>query len=245
MARTYDELQAAIWTDERNMPPGTRELALAIAWVHHAEPGNDHRVWARVRELAGWTGYSWRVHELVEGDAPRYHPPSGAYGSACEGPRMRPYRPRRPAYLDRCLVSDHHPHVGDCRYPVIHGGGRDEPERDDSVCGSYATISVKERDMVAGWVTEHWFCTRHKGRAAEVRRQIAARGEPPEPVPNHGGLLPRYFGGDWAAIYAKHCEERCRHWKVPYYGVDADDWPVPGKTLIPKRPRLSVVQSAC
>lgn len=30
-------------------------------------------------------------------------------------------------------------------------------------------------------------------------------------------------------------------WNPPYFGCDADDWPVPGKTVIPKRPRLALV----
>ena len=57
--------------------------------------------------------------------------------------------------------------------------------------------------------------------------------------------LPRYFAADWAAIYAKHCERswtvRMLGWTPPYYGCDADEWPVPGKTPVPRRPRLSLV----
>jgi hypothetical protein len=157
---------------------------------------------------------------------------------------MRPYRPRGEPYLDACLMG-HHPHVGTCRYPQVYGGEEHGPgrERDPLVCGASATIRVPERDMVTGWETWHWFCTRHRTRAAEVKAQIDARGKPPEPIPNSGGILPRYFGGDWPAVYAWHCELAGRHWKVPFHGVDADDWPVPGKTLIPKRPRLSLVAS--
>lgn len=72
-----------------------------------------------------------------------------------------------------------------------------------------------------------------------MKAQLAARGEPPEPVPNRGGLLPRYFAADWATIYARHCERswtaRMLGWEPPYHGCDADEWPVPGRTLIPRR----------
>lgn len=170
---------------------------------------------------------------------------------------MRPYQPRRPVDLDCCLVSDHHPHLGECRYTTVRYAHLDGttspypgpehaiPERDNSVCGAHGTIEVTERDMVTGWETSRWFCSRHKNRAREVRAQLAARGEPPEPVPNTGGLLPRYFAADWAVIYARHCERswtpRMLGWEPPYHGVDADEWPTPGKTLIPRRPRLAVV----
>jgi hypothetical protein len=30
-------------------------------------------------------------------------------------------------------------------------------------------------------------------------------------------------------------------WEPPYYGVCRDDWPVPGKAAIPRKPRLTVV----
>lgn len=166
---------------------------------------------------------------------------------------MLPWSQNTLPYSDRCLVSAHHPHLGDCQYTTIHywhndgvirdypGPEHAVPERDDSVCGAHATITVVERDMVTGWETVRRFCPRHKERAREVKAQLAARGEPPEPVPNRGGLLPRYFAGDWAKIYAVHCEKAHQAWTAPYYGVDADEWPVPGKTLIPKRPRLAVV----
>jgi hypothetical protein len=191
-------VQARIWNDSR-LPPGTRELTLAMMWVLHREPEHPPGggYWRRVRELLGRAGvitragHGWRIHDLVAGDAPRYDP--GGYSWAngsCEGPRVRPYRPRRPAQQpDRCLVSAHHPHLGDCRYTQVHYAGGDflsgghpltgttttrpdgwpgEPDRDDRVCGAHATIAVTEYDMVTGWETVHWFCTRHRGRAAEV-----------------------------------------------------------------------------
>jgi hypothetical protein len=255
MSKTHDELQAAIWNDERGLPPGTREVALAIGWVLHREPERRDELWKRVSQLLGRTSSGrWRIHEVIAEDAPRYEPGRWRYGGgACEGPRLRPYQPRRRPDTGRCWVSDHHPHLGECRYTVVHyahldgttspypGPEHAVPERDNSVCGAHGTIEVTERDMVTGWETAHWFCSRHKDRAREVRAQLAARGEPPEPIPNAGGLLPRYFGGDWVKIYGLHCEKMLQVWVPPYYGVDADEWPVPGKTLIPKRPRLAVV----
>ena len=241
MPMTHDELQAAIWNDERHLPPATREVALAVGWVLHREPEHREKLWGRVTQMLGHDGRPWRIHECVAGDAPRYDPRDWHHGAGeCEGPRVRPYKPRRTMDLDRCLVSDHHPHLGECRYTIIHGGTEVPPEH-IGVCGAHGTIRVKEYDMVTGWRTVRWFCSRHKGRAAEVRAQLAARGEPPPPIPNSGGLLPRYFAGDWAKIYGVHCEKAHRAWEPPYYGVDADEWPVPGKTLIPKRPRLALV----
>lgn len=240
--RTHDELQSSIWNDERGLPPGTRELALAVAWVLHSEPEHKTELWKRVRHLTGRTVTGrWRIHELVAGDAPRYDHGQWCDGAgSCEGPRLRPYKPRRVPGEGRCWVS-HHPHLGECRYTTVHGIDEGMPERDNTVCGAHGTIKVAERDMITGWETRHWFCSRHLERAREVKAQLAARGEPPEPIPNRGGLLPRYFAGDWPEIYRRHCEKACTHWRVPFHGVDADGWPVPGKTMIPKRPRLAVV----
>jgi hypothetical protein len=260
--QAHDDLQARIWADERHLPPGTREAALAIAWVLFREPehapGRD--LWRRVRDLLGHQGVAyaagdgtaracWRMHELIAADAPRYERGRWRAGQgACEGPRLRPYRPRRVAAPARCLVSDHHPHLGDCRYPEVYGDGAEPPPRDDRLCGTDGVIEVVEYDMVTGWETAHWFCRRHAGRAAEVRVQLAAGGEPPEPIPNTGGLLPRYFATDWPEVYRKYCD-RARGslapvaWEPPYYGCDADQWPVPGRDPVPRRPRLAVIGS--
>lgn len=249
--QAHDDLQARIWADER-MAPGTREVALAMAWVLHRSAEGEPFGWNRLRQMLGHDGHltrgghGWRMHDLIAGDAPRYECArnwSECEGS-CEGPRLRPYRPHRPAWDTGCVVSRHHPHLGDCRFPQIYGmtlGSGDE--RDDRVCGAHATVRITERDMVTGWERTRWFCSRHRQRAAEVKAMLAARGEPPEPIPNAGGCLPRYFAADWAAVYARYCEKSwtVHGWKPPYHGVDADDWPVPGRTLIPKRPRLSLV----
>src|SRR6185437_7493044 len=203
MPMTHDELQAAIWNDERGLPPGTREVALAVGWVLHREPEHKGELWKRVRQMLGHDGWHWRLHECVARDAPRYAPGMWSSGAGeCEGPRMRPYKPRRVPATERCHISEHHPHLGECRFTTIWDAQGYElvevpPERDRRACGAHGTIRVKEYDMVTGWVTVHWFCRRHLERAKEVRAQLAARGDPPEPIPNKGGLLPRYFAGDW------------------------------------------------
>lgn len=264
----HDEVQGRLYNDQR-LPPGTRELALAMTYVLYREPEHPPGggYWRRLRELLGRdgittrAGHGWRIHDLIAGDAPRYDP--GGYSrvdGSCEGPRVRPYRPRRPAWTDRCLVSGHHPHLGDCRYTQISyatdagltatrpAGWPADPERDDRVCGAHATIAITEYDMVTGWETVRWFCSRHRGRAAEVKAQLAGKGPAPDPIPNRGGHLPRYFTADWAAIYAKHCGLSLRPgatcWRSPYHGLNADDWPVPGRTAVPRRPRLSIVADA-
>ena len=257
MPMTHDEIQAAIWNDERGLPPGTREVALAVAWVLHREPEHQGELWPRVRQMLGHDGWRWRLHECIAEDAPRYDPGGwNHHAGECEGPRVRAYKPRRSGSPEaRCYVSAHHPHLGECRYPQIWYAHEDgaitdqpgpghalhPPARDNTVCGARGTLRVVEHNMVTGWETVHWFCRRHLERAREVQAQLAARGEPPEPIPNRGGLLPRYFAGDWAKVYGLHCEKAHQPWALPYYGVDADEWPVPGKTLIPKRPRLAVV----
>lgn len=235
--QAHDDLQARIWSDDR-MTPGTREVALAMAWVLHHRAGAEPFDWTRLRHMLGHDGHvtrggqGWRLHDLIAGDAPRYEPPRDWYGGECEGPRLRPYKPRGPAYPG-VTIRDFLPAPD---------------ERDHRICGSHGTIHVIEKDMVTGWETVHTFCSRHRQRAAEVKAMLAARGVPPEPIPNAGGTLPRYFAANWAAVYARACERsktsRMFGWDAPYHGVDADDWPVPGKTLIPKRPRLSLVASA-
>ncbi|SET49446.1 hypothetical protein [Nonomuraea wenchangensis] len=240
----FDDLVCRVYADDR-MPPGTREVALAMAWALERGPVAHPEVkfWTLVRRSLGGDRMGRpRLSELIAADAPRYENRSdwSLGNGSCEGPRVRPYKPReRPpsgCYLD-------HPHIGPCRFPEVYGAGGHAHDHTEggTICGATATIRVKERDMVTGWHTNHWFCRRHAARAREVKQQLAARGEPPEPIPNTGGLLPRYFAADWAKIYALHCEKAYRRWTEPYCGVDADHWPTPGKTMIPKRPRLALV----
>lgn len=243
----FDDLVTRIYADTR-MPPGTRELALAMAWALQrgptAQPGV--KFWTLVRRALGGNAIGRpRMSQLIADDAPRYvdRAEYGMGHGTCEGPRVRPYKPRYKPPTG-CYLP-HHPHVGPCRHTIVHGTGGTAYDHTEggAICGANATIRVAEHDMVTGWVTSRWFCRRHEGRAAEVRAQLAARGEPPEPIPNAGGLLPRYFAADFATLYAQHCEKVHRRWSEPYCGVDADQWPTPGKTMIPRRPRLALVAS--
>jgi hypothetical protein len=247
------DLTARIYAD-RDFSPGGREVALALAWSLRQGTGRDGH-WRQARDLLGHDGVyrSWRIWEATAEDLPYYDPGPWLGGGICEGPRLRPYKPKpapeRP--YGGCLHS-HHPHLGDCWFTVIHGSAEayayERGPRDQSVCGAHGTIEITEHDPVTGWETGHWFCSRHKERAREVKAQLrAALPEPPPPIPNRGGVLPRYFVTDWEKLYGTAAEKAhsrragMGYWKPPYHGVCRDDWPVPGKTLVPRRPRLAVV----
>lgn len=240
----YDDLVARVYADER-MVPGTREVALAMAWALERSPDRmrGREFWATTQRLLGCDRIGrWRLWELVADDAPRYER-RGRYSQArpCEGPRHRPYKPRRQAAGNSCL-AEHHPHIGPCRFTQVHGASTPPPRRDDTICGAAGVKEIIEQDLVTGWHRSRWFCRRHLGRATEVAAQLAAaNAAAPEPIPNVGGILPRYFKADWAAIYTHYTGKVYRRWEPPFYGIDADGWPVPGKQPAPKRPRLSVV----
>jgi hypothetical protein len=235
----WGALTGRIYAD-RDFTPGGREVALALAWVLYRDPQPPGNRWRRAREILGITAGpppQWRIWGAIGEDIPYYDPGSWTVGAGeCEGPRVRPYRSRREPLQVQTIVHD-------------HSGPAAGPERHPSVCGAHATICVTEYDPVTGWETAHWFCSRHRERAREVRVQLAAAlPVPPPPIPNRGGVLPRYFEADWAARY----EAALRHpagwrtpvpygWQPPYHGLCRDDWPVPGQTTVPRRPRLAVV----
>ena len=223
----YDDLVRRIYADGR-MSTGTREIALAMARVKFREPEvvTDSRFWDLVFSLLGRTIAGWRGEELIRDDAPRYEPPRSTWQKRpCEGPRIRPYRPRRTKVDPDCAV-------------YLEDGYTDPLPPDDRVCGAPGTTVVIEYDLVTGWQTGHWFCRRHLDRADEVRSQISLAGDPPPAIPNCGGLLPCYFDGDWENLYARYR----RHWSPPYHGICADDWPGPGLERVPRPPRLSVIK---
>lgn len=235
----WADLTARIYAD-RDFSPGGREAALALAWALHHPPAEGEKggTWSRARRALGADSVyhsTPRIAEAAAQDLPWYDPRLKHWNQlsgSCEGPRMRPYRPR-----------EHGPHrvtIADF-LPPQYG--------DPGVCGAHATTCVTEYDPVTGWETPHWFCSRHRDRARDVERQLrAAVPDPPPPIPNRGGVLPRYFSADWAKLYGWVAETAHGHygtlgWKPPYHGVCRDDWPVPGKTTVPKRPRLSIVVS--
>lgn len=132
---------------------------------------------------------------------------------------MRPYQPRNVRGYGKAHYSQ---------------------SEDTSRCGNRpASIEVPEYDMATGQVRRvFWFCTRHKDHADRVRTQLAALGDPPPPVPNKGGLLPCYFKPEAIEQCYRWADPR---WEKPYYGICANDWPVPGRDIVPKRPRLALI----
>lgn len=252
--RSWDDLTGRIYAD-RDFSPGGREVALALAWSLRQGSGSDSH-WRHARDLLGRDGVyrTWRIWEATAEDLPYYDPANWtADGGKCEGPRMRPYRPRpEPERPNGGCLHSHHPHLGECWFTTIHGGSDvyEREPRDQSICGTRGTIRATEYDPVTGWETVHYFCSRHKDRAREVKAQFrAAMPEPPSAIPNRGGILPRYFVADWDKLYGTAAEKAYGHragvgmWKPPYHGVCRDDWPVPGKTTVPRRPRLAIVAS--
>jgi hypothetical protein len=231
----YDKLCREVYADKR-MPPDTREVALAMGWVmfRHPDKPTGAPFWKQVKQIlrANALGKP-RVWDLLAADAPRYEQPRQGWSmpGSCEGPRLRPYQARRREGDEATIVygasSAAHDHTE---------GGR--------ICGASGAIQVVETDMVTGWTQDHWFCRRHAERAREVKAQLQDRGEPPPPIPNRGGLLPCYYKADWATLYTQAVGQSIGApyvWEVPYHGLSADDWPIPGKQPIPRRPRLSVI----
>ncbi len=238
----YDDLCRQVYADTR-LPAGTQEVALAMGWVmfRHPDRPNGAPFWSQVRRMlrANEIGKP-RMWNLIAADAPRYEQPH-AYSTlagSCEGPRIRPYRPRQqPRDYGGATVYT----TPGVTAPRDHTeGGR--------VCGADGSIRVTEADMVTGWTRTRWFCRRHADRARDVKAQLAARGEPPPPIPNRGGLLPCYFAADWETLYQEAVQRAMgagvpHNWERPYHGLAADGWPIPGQQPIPRRPRLSIVAS--
>jgi hypothetical protein len=217
----YDDLCARIYADKR-MPPGTRELALTLAWATLRDPerhGDTSNV-ARARRILGWEARRWRLDALFYDDVPRYEHPR-EFGGLCDGPRHRPYVRRGYGYTDE--EAEHR----------TAGGTR---------CGESTREKEYEYDMTTGQVTRTWwFCSRHKDDRQRVRRQLAERGDPPPAIPNRGGLIACYFT---PSSVEKHYRRLRPRWKPPYYGICADDWPALDGVeveLIPRRPRLALI----
>lgn len=239
----YDDLCARVYHDRR-LPPGTREVALALAWAGLRDPdraAGTSTSFARAGRLLGRdAGGRGRHKLLIAKDAPRYDELVGRWADGpgnCEGTRLRPYRPRIPK-PDPSVTQLHPPMFYDGHggaVPLSQASHRANP---GNVCGARGSTSVREYDLTTGQLrTEHWFCRRHRDQADRVRAQIEAAGERPEPIPNTGGLLPCYFGGDWERIY----QWASPGWRRPFHGLCADDWPTLTQQVLPRKPRLSVV----
>lgn len=248
--KSYDELTARIWRDKRPTP-GARELLLALAWVTERDPdlGTIRRaeqgkyLWKQLRAMLGCDSLGRpRYKQLVADDAPRYEPPNTWPHRACQAPRIRAYKPRTPDTSDKCLLQ-HHPHLGECRYTIVHIDAATAAKPDPkppTVCGAPPKwdYHLVEKDPRTGWHIDHYFCARHRDQYERVKAQLDAAPEAPEPVPNTGGLLGCYFLADWARMYT----EVRPGWAAPGYGLCADDWPgVVSGGATPRRPRLRLI----
>ena len=215
----YDDLCARIYADIR-MPPGTRELALTLAWTALRDPARRFSTanTARAGRILGRDDRGYRLKALFSEDVPQYEKPH-AWGGLCDGPRLRPYVRRGYGYSDEEAERR------------TAGGTR---------CGESAREKEYEYDMTTGQVARTWwFCSRHKADQQRVRQQLAQRGTPPPAIPNRGGLIACYFDQDAAAELYKWA---CPWWTPPYHGICADDWPTPdGMELVPRRPRLALI----
>jgi hypothetical protein len=250
--KTFPELVAAIYEDPR-VGHEARELLLAVAYAVDLAKREDGVSVLKVacRKLGADNIGRPRCDRLMADDAPRYEPPATvermASQMSCDGPRLRAYRPR--AYKPRTdsLPADV-PRLADEAVarrlppPIVHVPAGYTPPRDwrteDGVCGAGSHYRVLEKDPRTGWVTAHWFCKRHKDHADRVTEQVREQNEQaPEPIPNTGGLLPCYFKADWAKVY-QHFRP---HWKVPSYGLCADDWPTADQAMPSRHSRLRVV----
>lgn len=214
----YDRLCNRIYADER-VPNGTRELLLTLAWTALRDPErvNGEANTTRARRILARCGNDGHLRHLISQDVPRYEPPR-AWGGPCDGPRLRPYVRRGYGYSEK--EAEHR----------TAGGAR---------CGTDSREHVDEFDLVSGWVTRvWWFCSRHQAEMRRMQEQLATRGARPEVVPNRGGLLPCYFDKTAAAWQYKNVHP---WWEPPYHGICANDWPIPGQTIVPMRPRLALV----
>lgn len=216
----FDDLCARVYADKR-MPPGTRELAVTLAWMALRDPeraAGESNTRRASRRLGATRTNESRLKTLFSEDAPRYERPQ-AWAGPCDGPRVRPYKPRGGSEYSRAA--------------------REQQHADNTRCGVSGVERVDEYDMVTGQIRRvWWFCSRHKADAERVRQQLAAKGTRPPPIPNRGGLIACYF--EPAAV--EECYRWARPWwEPPYHGICADDWPAPGYELVPKRPRLALV----
>ena len=127
-----------------------------------------------------------------------------------------------------------------CQAPMV---------RADRLCGRSTSIGFAEFDVVTGWMTDWGFCSRPRCR--EYARPILARAEgskdrAPEPIPNHGGMLPLFFAWNWQARYAKAMQviKHRSEWEPPSYGLSADEWPpVPDQDRPKAFPKLRLAAS--
>lgn len=135
----------------------------------------------------------------------------------------------KPAYLHwgRLVLSRDLP-----RYEAEMGRGRPCAApmiRREGECGKSGSTSLMDYDPVTGAARMVHFCARHKahtGPVQERQREWAANGRPRPPA-NSGGVLRRWYGGNWADIY---------RWASGREPMDG------GREATPPRPTLRLIQ---
>jgi hypothetical protein len=229
----FYEFAKRIYADDR-ADGDARALLLAVAYAIVTVPDDGKAQWDLVRQSLGRGRYSHRhpLSEFAVRDVPRYVPPEyrpGGYDPLlrrCQAPRVRPYKSRPVHGYTRTAAEQ---------------AAQDKRDAEDfrnvrGVCGEGNTESVLEKLPGTGWHKMHYFCPRHRDHLLQVREQVREQNKlAPAPVPNAGGLLPSYFDSDWVPFYRHFMGEE---WTPPVYGIRADDWPVPGRDLVPPRARL-------
>ncbi|KOU43586.1 hypothetical protein [Streptomyces sp. WM6378] len=234
----------------------SKELLLALAYALTTPRDGERGVWAIARDALGKSRTGrWRIAELVAKDAPRYVSPAlyshrhdGDLYKLCSAPRLRPYRDKYASAHQSPLsppidlgATGESPFGNEEERPTAAagrpGGGSDEDFRNRlGVCGSEASAYAIEKLPETGWHKVRWYCNRHRAELERVRRQLVEPNKrAPEPIPNQGGLMPCYFDSEWEVVYRHVLGDQ---WQPPVYGMRADDWPVPGRQLVPQRARL-------
>jgi hypothetical protein len=106
-----------------------------------------------------------------------------------------------------------------CAIPKTRGPNTGKP------CGKSGR-SFRVTDPATGEWDVRTYCSQHKHEGDRMWARERALTNVPEPMPNHGGLLPCYIrASNWPDLYAWADSS----WKPPYVGICADDWPVMGK----------------
>jgi len=113
------------------------------------------------------------------------------------------------------------PAVPECVAPMV---------RREGPCGKRTTAwGFVDVDPETGEGRQVWLCGRHRelGKQFDARRREWITNGRPSPPPNAGGVLRRYFDGDWAMLY---------RWAA---GCD----PLEGeREMVPPKPVLKLIQ---
>lgn len=229
--KAFYEYATRIYADDR-ADAQTRELLLAVAYaVVTCQPDDGHAQWELVRQALGVRKRgAYGLDRLIEHDVPRYVSPEYLPGGwdnmkrLCMAPRLRLFRSR--------------PWKGATPDQIAAQARKDDEDfrNVEKICGNTAQDYVVEKLPGTGWHKLHYFCPAHRDHLLRVRAQVAGGNKlAPAPIPNAGGLLPSYFDADWLTMYRRR---RGEQWEPPVYGIRADDWPIPGKEIVPLRARL-------